>query len=216
MVGSRDRYWYKLKSDMLEGYGDDLDLVVLGGYRGTGNKRGGKIAEFLLGTAVWGPESTSEPTAWDTFAKVGTGYTEDELAMLMDKIESKFVEYDHSRPPEHFPVDVRFQKNRVHEGMREWRPKGDDIPHVWIDPRKSIILQTHAFEVVESEVFSATWGSQDLLGLKSTPHIGVTLRFPRALSLIHISEPTRLLSISYAVFCLKKKKKTNQITITDS
>eukprot|EP00658_Telonema_sp_P-2_P064452 TRINITY_DN53453_c0_g1_i1.p1 TRINITY_DN53453_c0_g1~~TRINITY_DN53453_c0_g1_i1.p1 ORF type:complete len:128 (+),score=9.53 TRINITY_DN53453_c0_g1_i1:196-579(+) len=30
------------------------------------------------------------------------------------------------------------------------------------------------------------------------------------LSLIHISEPTRLLSISYAVFCLKKK---NRITI---
>src|SRR5678816_3263686 len=27
-------------------------------------------------------------------------------------------------------------------------------------------------------------------------------------SLIHISEPTRLLSISYAVFCLKKKKRT--------
>eukprot|EP00658_Telonema_sp_P-2_P069225 TRINITY_DN58341_c0_g1_i1.p1 TRINITY_DN58341_c0_g1~~TRINITY_DN58341_c0_g1_i1.p1 ORF type:complete len:104 (+),score=21.11 TRINITY_DN58341_c0_g1_i1:196-507(+) len=30
------------------------------------------------------------------------------------------------------------------------------------------------------------------------------------LSLIHISEPTRLLSISYAVFCLKKK--INKIT----
>src|SRR5678815_3703633 len=29
--------------------------------------------------------------------------------------------------------------------------------------------------------------------------------FPNNLSLIHISEPTRLLSISYAVFCLKKK-----------
>eukprot|EP00658_Telonema_sp_P-2_P065516 TRINITY_DN54737_c0_g1_i1.p1 TRINITY_DN54737_c0_g1~~TRINITY_DN54737_c0_g1_i1.p1 ORF type:complete len:638 (+),score=150.25 TRINITY_DN54737_c0_g1_i1:216-2129(+) len=29
------------------------------------------------------------------------------------------------------------------------------------------------------------------------------------LSLIHISEPTRLLSISYAVFCLKKKKNSN-------
>eukprot|EP00658_Telonema_sp_P-2_P007677 TRINITY_DN12857_c0_g1_i1.p1 TRINITY_DN12857_c0_g1~~TRINITY_DN12857_c0_g1_i1.p1 ORF type:complete len:106 (-),score=25.31 TRINITY_DN12857_c0_g1_i1:30-347(-) len=29
----------------------------------------------------------------------------------------------------------------------------------------------------------------------------------QGLSLIHISEPTRLLSISYAVFCLKKKKK---------
>src|SRR5678815_6179033 len=31
---------------------------------------------------------------------------------------------------------------------------------------------------------------------------------PLELSLIHISEPTRLLSISYAVFCLKKKKRT--------
>src|SRR5674536_368779 len=30
------------------------------------------------------------------------------------------------------------------------------------------------------------------------------------LSLIHISEPTRLLSISYAVFCLKKKKPKGQ------
>eukprot|EP00658_Telonema_sp_P-2_P037371 TRINITY_DN26880_c0_g1_i2.p1 TRINITY_DN26880_c0_g1~~TRINITY_DN26880_c0_g1_i2.p1 ORF type:complete len:165 (-),score=54.32 TRINITY_DN26880_c0_g1_i2:60-554(-) len=31
-----------------------------------------------------------------------------------------------------------------------------------------------------------------------------------SLSLIHISEPTRLLSISYAVFCLKKKKNKNK------
>src|SRR5678815_861985 len=33
------------------------------------------------------------------------------------------------------------------------------------------------------------------------------------LSLIHISEPTRLLSTSYAVFCLKKKKTQQQITL---
>src|SRR5678816_2910214 len=33
------------------------------------------------------------------------------------------------------------------------------------------------------------------------------------LSLIHISEPTRLLSISYAVFCLKKKKKEKICTM---
>eukprot|EP00658_Telonema_sp_P-2_P012644 TRINITY_DN14813_c0_g1_i1.p1 TRINITY_DN14813_c0_g1~~TRINITY_DN14813_c0_g1_i1.p1 ORF type:complete len:227 (-),score=61.47 TRINITY_DN14813_c0_g1_i1:3-683(-) len=35
------------------------------------------------------------------------------------------------------------------------------------------------------------------------------------LSLIHISEPTRLLSISYAVFCLKKKKKNTHKTTKD-
>src|SRR5678815_5922678 len=32
------------------------------------------------------------------------------------------------------------------------------------------------------------------------------------LSLIHISEPTRLLSISYAVFCLKKKTDTSRFS----
>ena len=32
----------------------------------------------------------------------------------------------------------------------------------------------------------------------------------KELSLIHISEPTRRTPISYAVFCLKKKKKTKQ------
>ena len=40
-------------------------------------------------------------------------------------------------------------------------------------------------------------------------HPGVPGKHPLSgvhnLSLIHISEPTRLLSISYAVFCLKKK-----------
>eukprot|EP00831_Metopus_contortus_P029047 TRINITY_DN23976_c0_g1_i2.p1 TRINITY_DN23976_c0_g1~~TRINITY_DN23976_c0_g1_i2.p1 ORF type:complete len:159 (-),score=37.77 TRINITY_DN23976_c0_g1_i2:50-526(-) len=35
----------------------------------------------------------------------------------------------------------------------------------------------------------------------------------KILSLIHISEPTRPLYISYAVFCLKKKKNTNNQTV---
>src|SRR5678816_141751 len=44
---------------------------------------------------------------------------------------------------------------------------------------------------------------EDLHGEFATHFVGPTWE----LSLIHISEPTRLLSISYAVFCLKKKKK---------
>eukprot|EP00658_Telonema_sp_P-2_P022085 TRINITY_DN18815_c0_g1_i3.p1 TRINITY_DN18815_c0_g1~~TRINITY_DN18815_c0_g1_i3.p1 ORF type:complete len:208 (+),score=45.80 TRINITY_DN18815_c0_g1_i3:77-700(+) len=40
----------------------------------------------------------------------------------------------------------------------------------------------------------------------------VDARWPLCkLSLIHISEPTRLLSISYAVFCLKKKKHKDEL-----
>ena len=37
-----------------------------------------------------------------------------------------------------------------------------------------------------------------------------------SLSLIHISEPTRLLSISYAVFCLKKKNTRRLMSLQHS
>src|SRR5674536_131120 len=54
---------------------------------------------------------------------------------------------------------------------------------------------------------------QDVINMQYTSG---TTGFPKGvmlthhnLSLIHISEPTRLLSISYAVFCLKKKKNHN-------
>eukprot|EP00658_Telonema_sp_P-2_P075879 TRINITY_DN65699_c0_g1_i1.p1 TRINITY_DN65699_c0_g1~~TRINITY_DN65699_c0_g1_i1.p1 ORF type:complete len:116 (+),score=23.58 TRINITY_DN65699_c0_g1_i1:116-463(+) len=57
------------------------------------------------------------------------------------------------------------------------------------------------------ELVNARW-SVIRPGTRILPHCGamITNSKLRILSLIHISEPTRLLSISYAVFCLKKKK----------
>src|SRR5450759_5434931 len=49
------------------------------------------------------------------------------------------------------------------------------------------------------------FGLTDPMTVMSPVHI--PRGFTKALSLIHISEPTRLGMISYAVFCLKKKKK---------
>src|SRR5680860_744345 len=43
--------------------------------------------------------------------------------------------------------------------------------------------------------------------------LNVVFGMDRALSLIHISEPTRRTPISYAVFCLKKKKTRNRKTL---
>src|SRR5680860_1670075 len=44
-------------------------------------------------------------------------------------------------------------------------------------------------------------------GQARSVHVTVGASSGRYLSLIHISEPTRRTPISYAVFCLKKKKK---------
>ena len=54
----------------------------------------------------------------------------------------------------------------------------------------------------EAQITAALAGqSRSLAGQVEIRHTDKVI----ALSLIHISEPTRLLSISYAVFCLKKK-----------
>ncbi len=51
---------------------------------------------------------------------------------------------------------------------------------------------------------AAYWTVTDVEARKRGEQTGLDTRVV-VLSLIHISEPTRLLSISYAVFCLKKK-----------
>ena len=50
------------------------------------------------------------------------------------------------------------------------------------------------------------------LGIRFLPSTedAVHAEMPVDLSLIHISEPTRQAEISYAVFCLKKKKKNKK------
>ena len=57
------------------------------------------------------------------------------------------------------------------------------------------------------DVLEQTGLSVSTCRVRALPYHSEVEKFIAELSLIHISEPTRLLSNSYAVFCLKKKKK---------
>ena len=79
--------------------------------------------------------------------------------------------------------------------------------------------QRSQIEQLEAAGYTDLWSAEAmgvdglsplLLGSQWAPsmRLGTAIlpAFTRGLSLIHISEPTRPLYISYAVFCLKKKK----------
>src|SRR5678815_5961394 len=97
---------------------------------------------------------------------------------------------------------IRDRRYLVREFERMCGQKG-----LKINPGKSKVLVFEEEESVEEEVLEVRVGGVVLEEVKVFRYLGMEL----GLSLIHISEPTRLLSISYAVFCLKKKKKKRKI-----
>ena len=66
-----------------------------------------------------------------------------------------------------------------------------------------------------TSVFTVELGRQSALDTYLTPirYWGLDVALGYELSLIHISEPTRLGMISYAVFCLKKKKQLTESSV---
>lgn len=81
----RSRNWLKLKKDYLEGVGDSLDLVVVGGYIGKG-KRTGWYGGFLLA-------SYNQDTGdFETVCKIGTGFSEELLQKLHEILKPTQIE----------------------------------------------------------------------------------------------------------------------------
>jgi DNA ligase-1 len=88
----RSLNWLKLKKDYVEGIGDSVDLVPIGGYRGKG-KRTGVYGAFLL--AVFDQSSGEFQTA----CKIGTGLSDADLSQHYEFfkdhiIANKRIDYD--------------------------------------------------------------------------------------------------------------------------
>src|SRR5450756_325575 len=74
----------------------------------------------------------------------------------------------------------------------------------------SNIFSTSTYVVAPGKLYAATYAVPTPATVGQAVYDMQTAYTAAALSLIHISEPTRLGMISYAVFCLKKKKKKTQ------
>ena len=75
------RHWLKVKKDYLnEGaMADTADLVVLGGWYGTGNK-GGQVSVWLMGCY------DKRTKKWRTVTKVGNGFDDERLSSLQTEL----------------------------------------------------------------------------------------------------------------------------------
>lgn len=76
---------FQLKKDYIEGIGDTIDAVVLGGYLGRG-KRAGVYGGFLLACH---DRDTDE---YQTLCKIGTGFSDEDLQKYSNLLKEHVID----------------------------------------------------------------------------------------------------------------------------
>lgn len=107
-AGAREWLWIKWKKDYLEGLVDTFDLVLIGAIYGTG-KRAGKYGT-LLG-ATYNPEKD----VFESFCKIGTGFTDENLDSMKKNFESLLSKEKPARVVSELEADVWFEPGIVME-----------------------------------------------------------------------------------------------------
>ncbi|KAJ0425510.1 hypothetical protein BJY00DRAFT_181990 [Aspergillus carlsbadensis] len=150
-LNERHDDWMKVKPEYMTEFGESLDLIVIGGYYGSGH-RGGNLSSFMCGLRVDEGQASqgSHSTKCYSFCKVGGGFTAADYANIRHHTDGKWVEFNPKKPPTAYMElaggDAQYER-----------------PDMWIKPEDSVVLSVKAASVSVSDQFK----------------IGLTLRFPR-------------------------------------
>ena len=100
-AGKRGFKWLKYKREYKSEMGDTVDLVVVGAFAGKG-KRAGTYGDLLMAAY------NHERDVFETVCKLGTGFTDEELAKLPELLKPYKIERCHPRVDSSIEADVWF------------------------------------------------------------------------------------------------------------
>lgn len=152
-LNSRNNDWVKVKPEYISNLGENLDLLIIGGYYGNGSRAGG-LSSFLCGVRYSlleqedehiDDDNTSFIPPFYSFCKVGGGFANEEYEIIRSIFKDKTVPFTSN---DRLPPCLDF---------------GNQAPDVWIHPKDSIVIQIKAGQITVSDSYKA----------------GMTLRFPR-------------------------------------
>jgi len=107
-AGARGWLWIKYKRSYKAEVADTFDLVPVGAFYGRG-KRAGTYGALLM--AIYDPEKDQ----FETISKLGSGFTDEDLAKLIGMLQPQVIPHRHPRVSSEMKPDVWFTPMQVLE-----------------------------------------------------------------------------------------------------